>query len=131
MHRKYPENSLEGHLAVWESLLAGAAANQDDLALLEPYRTRIEALLTEVRDAHARRESLEAQKRRATADLNRLLRQGRDLVARFQSGVQLIYGRQSPKLAELGIKPLGPGPRKAVPGGNAQGCPLEATATAK
>jgi chromosome segregation ATPase len=129
MDRKYPDNSLEGHLAAWERLLAGANANRDDLSVLEPYRGQIEALLAEVQDAYARRESLETQKRQATEDLHRLFRQGRDLVARYQSGARLVYGKQSPKLSELGMKPGRP--RKAVPRCGVQGCPLEATATAK
>ena len=129
MDRKYPENSMDGHLAAWERLLAGAEANRNDLSALEPYRAQIEAVLAGVKEAYARRESLDTQKRQATEDLHRLFRQGRDLVARFQSGAQLVYGKQSPKLSELGMKPGRP--RKARPRRSVQGCPLEATATAK
>jgi hypothetical protein len=60
-----------------------------------------------------------------------LLALGRDLAAQLQSGVRLLYGRRSPKLAELGMKVLGSRKAKAGPRCGVKGCPLEAPATAK
>jgi uncharacterized membrane protein YccC len=128
------QNSLQSILASWERLLAGAAANQDDLPVLEPYRAQLEAALADVKAAHSRRLSQQAEALQETQKLRSLFKLGQDLAARFQSGVRLLYGSRSPKLSEFGMKM--PGPRakargKAGPGCAVKGCPLEATATGK
>ncbi|HEY3570295.1 MAG TPA: hypothetical protein VGP73_20360 [Thermoanaerobaculia bacterium] len=120
-------------LAHWERLLAGAETNRDDLPALEPYRVQLEAALADTRKFHERRASRAAAARQATRELRAMLRLGRDLASRFESGVRLLYGRRSPKLVEFGMKPILPrGKRKKAPAGcGVQGCPLEATPTVK
>lgn len=119
-------------LAHWERLLAGAEANRDDLPALEPYRAQLAAALADTRAIYERRTSHQAEARQATQDLRALLRLGCELTARLESGVRLLYGRRSPKLVEFGMKALF---RRAKPkasrGCGVEGCPLEATATAK
>jgi len=119
-------------LAHWESLLAGAEANRDDLPALEPYRAQLAAALADTRNVYERRLSRQVEACQATQELRALFRLGRDLAARFESGVRLLYGRRNPKLVEFGMKVLF---RRAKPkagrGCGAEGCPLEATATAK
>jgi hypothetical protein len=119
-------------LAHWEKLMAGAEANRDDLPALEPYRAQLAAALADTRATYERRASRQVAARQATQELRALIRLGRDLAARLESGVRLLYGRRSPKLAEFGMKAL---LRRAKPkagrGCGVKGCPLEATATAK
>jgi len=128
------QHTLQSTLALWERLLAGAAANQDDMPALEHYRAQLEAALADVKAAHARQLGARSETLQATRDLHSLTRLGHDLAAQFQSGVRLLYGRRSPKLAEFGMKALGPRAKargKAGPGCAVKGCPLEATATGK
>jgi hypothetical protein len=126
------QNSLASILAHWDNLLAGAEANRDDLPALEHYRAQLEAALKDAREVHARRLSHESETRQMTQHLHARIRLGRDLAAQLESGVRLLYGRRSPKLAEFGMKALLPRPRKKdIPGCMMKGCPLEASATAK
>jgi uncharacterized membrane protein YccC len=126
-------NSLAKILARWERLLAGAEANREDLPALEHCRAQLEAALKDTKAARERRLSLQAEALQATQDLHALVRLGRDLAARLESGARLVYGMRSPKLAEFGMKALLPRTARAKPGSGCrvQGCPLEASATAK
>ena len=125
--------SLDSIVAIWERLLAGAEANQEDLAMLEHYRVQLEAALKDTRAARERKRGLQAESLQATRDLHLLVQLGRDLAAQLASGAQLVYGRRSPKLAEFGIKAILPrkGRARLGPGCQVKGCPLEAPATAK
>jgi hypothetical protein len=119
--------AIVGH---WDVLLAGAEANRDDLPALESYRAQLEAALKEARELYARRLSHEAEALQMSRELRARMDLGRDLAARLESGVRLLYGRRSPKLSEFGMKPLvSTRPRKVPLGCGVKGCPLEATAT--
>jgi len=128
-----PKSSFAEVVAHWEALLAGAAANRDDLPAFEHCRAQLEAALKEAREIQARRLNQEWEARQMTRDLHARLRLGRDLAARLESGVRLLYGRRSPKLGEFGMKALLPKvvKRKVPEGCVVKGCPLEATATAR
>lgn len=125
--------SFDATVAHWEALLAGAAANRDDLPALESYRAQLEAALKEAKELQARRISQESEGRRMTQDLHTRLTLGRELAARLESGVRLLYGRRSLKLSEFGMKALllRGARKKASLGCVVKGCPLEASATAK
>jgi hypothetical protein len=101
--------------AAWEQLLAAVTAHQADLPEVEAYRVQLEASLEDVRAAHARRASLEAEKLRATQAVNLALDHGKALASRLRIWVRGVYGLHSDKLVEFGIKPLGR--RRAVRGG--------------
>ncbi len=134
MSRQEPSRkSLDAVVALWERLLAGAEANQEDLPALEHCRAQLEAALKDTRAARERRLSLQSESLQVTQDLHALVRLGRDLAARLESGARLVYGRRSPKLAEFGMKALLPRAVKARAGSGCQvkGCPLGASATAK
>jgi len=119
-------------LAHWERLLAGAEANRDDLPALEPYRAQLAAALADTRNVYERRASRQAEACQATRELRALILLGCELTARLESGVRLLYGRRSPKLVEFGMKTFLRGAKpKAVRRCGVEGCPLEATATAK
>jgi hypothetical protein len=124
--------SFTAVLAHWEKLLAGAEANRDDLPALEQYRAQLEAALEDTGEIRARRQAHRSAAQRATDELYALARLGRELAAQLESGVRLLYGRRSPKLAEFGMKALLPRRKpKASPRCSVKGCPLEATATVK
>jgi len=128
----HAKQSLEKVLAHWERLLAGAEANRDDLPALEPYRAQLAAALADTRATYDRRASRQAEARQGTQELHALLRLGHELAARLESGVRLLYGRRDPKLVEFGMKTLSRrGRPKPARGCGVQGCPLEATTTAK
>src|SRR4051794_40326683 len=120
-------------VAHWEKLLAGADANRDDLPALEHCRAQLEAALKEAQEIQARRLDLEVEARKMTQELYARLGLGRELAARLAAGVLLLYGRRSPKLGELGMKPVSSTRvRRKIPAGCVvKGCPLEATATAR
>jgi hypothetical protein len=128
-----PRNTSARIVAYWERLLAGAEANRDDLPALEHCRAQLETVLGDARAAQERRLGHVAAARQGTQDVKALLRLGNEVAAQLESGVRLLYGRRSPKLREFGMKPLLPRARrkKAVPRCTVQGCPLEASATAK
>jgi hypothetical protein len=128
-----PKSSFTDVIAYWEELLAGAAANRDDLPALEHCRAQLEAALKEAKEIQSRRLNQELEARQMTRELHARVELGRDLAARLASGVLLLYGRRSPKLGEFGLKPI-PSTRrrkKAPSGCVVKGCPLEATATAR
>ncbi len=126
------KHSFTTVLAHWEKLLAGAEANRDDLPALEQHRAQLQAALADTREAQMRRLSYWRAAQATTQELHTLARLGRDLAAQLESGVLLLFGRRSPKLAEFGIKALPPRAKpKAGPRCRVKGCPLEATATAK
>lgn len=125
-------HSYNSTLARWERLLAGAEANRDGLQALERYVVQLRAALADTRAARERQEKLRAEAQGATLELYRRLTLGRELVAQLESGVKLLFGRRSPKLAELGMKPLAyRRGRRAGTGCAVKGCPLEAAPTAK
>jgi len=133
MSKPDSSNTLDAILAHWERLLAGVEANRDDLPALEHCRAQLEAALGDARVAQERKLGHVAAARQGTQEVKALVRLGRDLAAQLESGVRLLYGRRSQKLGEFGVRPLLPRARrkKAVPRCTAQGCPLEASATAK
>jgi hypothetical protein len=125
------KTSFAAIVARWEALLAGAEANRDDLPALEQYRGQLEAALKDTREIHERRLSQESEARRLTQEARALLQLGRDLAAQLESGVLLLYGRRSPKLAEFGVKAVPRSRKKTAPRCGVKGCPLGASATAK
>ena len=126
------QNCIESTLALWEKLLVGAEANRGDLPALERYVAQLQAALDDARAARDRQQELYAAARGATQELHRRVTLGRELAARLQAGVRLLYGRRSPKLPDFGMKPLVSWRhRRAGVGCPVQGCPLEATPTAK
>ena len=132
MSKPDTRNTFAKIVAHWERLLAGAEANRDDLPALEHCRAQLEAVLGDAKAAQERRLGHMAAARQGTQDVKALLRMGNDVAAQLESGVRLLYGRRSQKLGEFGVKPLLPrGRKKAVPRCAVQGCPLEASATAK
>ena len=132
MSKPDTRNNLAVILARWERLLAGVEANRKELSALEHCRAQLEAALGDAKAAQERRLGHVAAARQGTQEVQALVRLGRDLAAQLDSGARLLYGRRSPKLVEFGMKPLLPrGRKKAVPRCAVQGCPLEASATAK
>ena len=118
-----PKNSFADIVGHWEALLAGAEAHRDDLPALEHCRVQLEAALKEAKEIQSRRLNQEWEARQMTRDLHARLRLGRDLAARLESGVRLLYGRRSPKLGEFGMKPLLPRVVKRKVSGCGEGMP--------
>ena len=122
-------NGLADIIAAWQQLLAGADINHDDLPALEDVRGQLAAELVAAQAAHARRLALTTEAHQAVLDLRAAVDKGWELAERFRSGVRLLYGKNSSKLAEFGMKlPRRPKPK---PGCKMKGCPLEPTTTAK
>jgi hypothetical protein len=129
--KTYP--SFEAIFAHWEALLAGAEANRESLSALEPFRAQLEAALKDTREVYTRKLDHEQEALEMTQDLHTQVKSGRDVAAQLESGVRMIYGRRSPKLLEFGMKPLLPrvGKKTVDPEEETEGCPPEASATAK
>ena len=125
------KNALTDIIAAWQQLLAGADINQDDLPALEDVRGQLAAEAAAAQAAHVRKMTLKTEAHQAVLDLRAAVDKGWDLAERFRSGVRLLYGKNSSKLAEFGMKlPRRPKSRPR-PGCKMEGCPLEPTTTAK
>jgi hypothetical protein len=123
--------SLGETLAFWEKLLAGTESNREELAPLESYRAQLAAEMTEVKGLLVRRLALQAESSQAARDLGFFLRRGSDLAERLRSGIVLLYGPRSPRLAEFGVKVTRTRLRLLAKARRRRNRPLEPTATAK
>jgi hypothetical protein len=115
------KRALAEIIAAWQQLLAGADANRDDLPALEDVRSQLAVELAATQATHARKLALNTEAHQATLDLRTAVDKGWELAERFRSGVRLLYGKNSSKLAEFGMKlPRRP---RSKPGCKTKGCP--------
>jgi hypothetical protein len=92
-------------LAAWDQVLASLAAHQTDLANCEACGVELAAAADTLRALRDRRDRLREEMQQTTAEVQAILAQGNDLLARLRAGVRSRYGIHDDRLREFGIKP--------------------------
>jgi len=90
----------------WERLLASLEANKETFPQLDAYRTQLEAMLSQAREASAEQTAMAAGKQQATQRIQTLLVDGRKLATVLRTVVRQHFGNRSEKLAEFDLQPL-------------------------
>jgi hypothetical protein len=99
------KDSYAQTLTGWEELLAAIEANKSDLSPVDPYSVQLEAELSDLKAALARRSALRAELLQTTKNIRCYVALGKDLTIRIRGWIRSQYGHRSEKLAEFGIKP--------------------------
>lgn len=86
-------------------------ANSEELPHLEESLTRIDGVLSDVKDLTAQQASLSAAKQEISKRLAERMREGERLMAFVDVCVRQRYGNRSEKLVEFGLQPFRPQPR--------------------
>ena len=111
------ESTQKGRMEAWERLIQRIAANAPELAHLETARARLEAMLTESREAAAQQAAYTSGKQEATQKLKALQVEGERLANVLRVTVKQHFGIRSEKLSEFGLKPFrGRNRKKTEPG---------------
>jgi regulator of replication initiation timing len=101
------KTSLAEEVTSWEQFVAAAETNAADLPASEELRQELKALATEVRALHQERQALRARLQMLTVQLKEKMARGQDLHSRVRAGAKSVYGSDSAKLHEFGMKPDG------------------------
>jgi hypothetical protein len=109
------ETTYKGKLGEWERLATTVAANNDDLAHLQPLRDQLAFLLTSAQETASRQASHAAAKQDASQKLQDLMVEGDRLVSLLRLAVKQHYGIGAGKLAEFGLQPFRSRSRKRGP----------------
>jgi hypothetical protein len=100
------ESTQKGRMEAWERLIQRVAANAQELAHLETARARLEAMLSEGREAAAQQAAYTSGKQEATQKLKVLQVEGERLANVLRVSVKQHFGIRSEKLSEFGLKPF-------------------------
>jgi hypothetical protein len=127
------KKSLPTTLALWEQLLAGVEANQEELQHVDVYRAQLDAEMKDVKAALSRRAALHAESLQTTRDLRSFAARGDEMAVRIRAGIHLQYGPRSEKLVEFGMKPTRRrrGPREKPVAETEKGAPRKPAETVK
>jgi hypothetical protein len=106
------ESTQKGRLEEWERLIQRMAANGEELSHLEATRVRLEAMLTEAREAAAQQAAHTSGKQEATQKLKVLQVEGERLANVLRGAVKQHFGIRSEKLSEFGLQPFRGRPKK-------------------
>lgn len=96
----------------WEGVLGACDKNADLLPGVEPLRTAVDTVLTQVKEMKVRQEDLKGQRQALTQSLKQLIGTGGDAVRRLRDFVKVQLGAKSEHLLQFGISPLRSRPRK-------------------
>ena len=113
----------------WERLLASLEANKETFPQLDAYRTQLEAMLSQAREASAEQTAMAAGKQQATQRIQTLLVDGRKLATVLRTVVRQHFGNRSEKLAEFDLQPLRARTRTVTAGAGAGTKPPTVTPT--
>jgi hypothetical protein len=99
------ETTYNGMLGKWQKFLAALIANPD-LAALEPWRTKLGALLARGVELSQQQAALAASKQELSKQIRALLAEGNRLVTSIGRMIADQYGIEAEKLTEFGIQPF-------------------------
>jgi hypothetical protein len=91
----------------WGCLLAACRASHQVKSFLSGDLETFEALIREAGHALVRQSDLEAERQKATRQLNEALAQARDQASHIRLGVRLHLGPRNERLKIFGITPVG------------------------
>ena len=100
-------NSKQSILSTWDQVLAAAQANEEDLAIVEEPRARLEESVELLRILLSQKVRLRSEAQLTTQKIRSLIDSGNDLVRRIRAGARSRYGIHSDKLRAFGVAPRG------------------------
>ena len=121
------ETRHAGILGDFKRLSVTLEANKEQLPQLEPFRLKLEELLTESLDANQEQAALTARKQESSKRLRRLLTEGQAVAHVIRTVVKDHFGPREEKIAEFGLQPFRgrkvktatPSPTPSAPAGSA------------
>jgi hypothetical protein len=103
MRRAVTKNGVFGEL---EQLNSALAANDADLAHLQPSRLRLGSLIAQAREADVQQAAFAASKQGASKNLRTTLAEAKRLANVLRLALKAHYGIRSEKLAEFDVQPF-------------------------
>lgn len=100
------EATYSGMLGDWRRLLTVLLANILELAHLEPFRIKLEALLARATEIIGRQADEKARKQESSRQLKEVMKEGQRLATLLRQSVKEHYGPTSEKLTALGVQPF-------------------------
>jgi hypothetical protein len=89
-----------------DSLLGACRKRANVVSFLAPQLCKLDSTLAALRGAKARQVCLTAEKQQATAEVNKLLAEARELALGIRTGVKAVLGPRHPQLQDFRIAPL-------------------------
>ena len=99
-------NAFSDLLTDWESLLGAVADHGNDLARVEPYRSALADILTQIKATKTIQVSHRATKQRSTQQLKAMLIEAKDRAARLRGAIRAEMGTANEQLVQFGIAPV-------------------------
>ncbi len=100
------ERTYSGILGFLQRLLMALEANRAELPQLEPFLTKLAALLSQALEINQQQAALRASKQEASRQLRRLISDGLRLSNVVLTAVREHYGSRTEKIAEFGLQPF-------------------------
>jgi hypothetical protein len=100
------QTTYTGMLGDWQSLLELLAANSAEIPQVEPFRTKLGALLTQALGITQRQASLKADKQEMSKQLRKLTTDGQRLASAVRFLIKEHYGTRDEKLTAYGLQPF-------------------------
>jgi hypothetical protein len=100
------QTTYTGMLGDWQSLLELLAANSAEIPQVEPFRTKLGALLTQALGITQRQAALKADKQEMSKQLRKLTTDGQRLASAVRFLIKEHYGTRDEKLTAYGLQPF-------------------------
>lgn len=98
----------------WDGVLGACTQNASLLPGVDPLKGELAAMLTQARDLKIQQESLEAQRKAATQQLDKMLESGKEQARKLRAFAVVHLGSDNKALTQFGVTPRQRrGPRKA------------------
>jgi 2C-methyl-D-erythritol 2,4-cyclodiphosphate synthase len=107
------QTTYTGMLGDWQGLLELLAANSAEIPQVEPFRTKLGALLAQALEVTQRQAGLKAQKQEMSKQLRKITTDGQRLASAVRFLIKEHYGTRDEKLTAYGMQPFRGRPRKA------------------
>ena len=100
------ETTYSGMMGSWQRLLETLEANGADLPQLQPFRTKLEALLEQALEINRRQAALKAEKQAASKQMREVAAQAQRLETAMRGLIKEHFGIRDEKLAAFGLQPF-------------------------
>ena len=113
-----PLTTIGDVLEEGERMLGALTVNAADLTDLQPYRSKLDALVENLQELMTRQGTLTSEKQDVSKDLRGALDQCAKLIVFLRNGVKEHYGTRSEKLKQFGVQPFRsrkPAPQEITP----------------
>lgn len=100
------ETTYSGMMGSWQRLLETLEAHGADLPQLQPFRTKLEALLGQALEISRRQADLKAEKQAASKQMREVSSQAQRLETAMRGLIKEHYGIREEKLAAFGLQPF-------------------------